>query len=261
MPPTTILEQIIADRKNDVKELLTRTTLSDIKSHALDTPPPRDFLGAFSSPGTSIIAELKKASPSRGVIRIDFDPVYIAGIYQANGARALSVLTEKKYFQGDLSYLSLLKNHVSLPLLRKDFIVTEFQVWESRAAGADAVLLIARALSRSLLRDLISCAFEAGLEPLVEIHDEADCEKVRDTDARLIGINNRDLTRFTTDIAVSLRLRPSIAADKTVISESGLRTRKDILQLELAGFDGFLIGESLLCEEDIGKKLQELAGV
>lgn len=261
MPPTTILERIIADRRNDVEELLTRTTLPDIKGHALDTPPPRDFLGAFSSPGTSIIAELKKASPSRGVIRIDFDPVSIAGIYQANGARALSVLTEKKYFQGDLAYLSLVKNQVALPLLRKDFIVTEFQVWESRAAGADAILLIARALSLPLLDDLVSCTFEAGLEPLVEIHDEADCEKVLNTGARLIGVNNRDLTRFTTDIDVSLRLRPSIPADKTVISESGLKAREDILRLEQAGFNGFLIGESLLKEEDIGKKLRDLAGV
>ncbi|MDP7423452.1 MAG: indole-3-glycerol phosphate synthase TrpC [bacterium] len=254
----TILEKIVATKKQEIAKLLAGTTLADIERRAKSSPAPRDFLRAIKDNGTSIIAELKKASPSRGIIRADFNPAQIARSYGNGGARAISVLTDGPYFQGHLSYLQTVHETVPLPLLRKDFILQEIQIWESRAARADAVLLIARILTAEKLRNLVSLALAAGLEPLVEIHNEIDLVKALATKARLIGINNRDLTSFTTDINVSLKLKKLIPSSRVTISESGIATREDIESLEKAGFDGCLIGETLIKARSIERKLSYL---
>lgn len=220
----------------------------------------RDFLATFREEGTRIIAEIKKASPSKGIICNQFDPVSIARVYQENGACALSVVTEKDFFLGDISYIEAIKKEVSLPVLRKDFILEEIQVRESLSAGADAVLLIARLHTMERLKDLVRACIEEGLVPFVEVHSREDLDKALATDAIIIGVNNRDLSTFKTDIGVSIELKPFIPNDRIAISESGIERRKDIETLERIGYRGFLIGESLLREKDMGKKLKELLG-
>ena len=213
---------------------------------------------AMRRDGVNIIAEIKKASPSKGVIRQDFNPVQIASAFLAGGARALSVLTDGPFFQGDLSYLENVRREAAIPLLRKDFIIDSYQLYESKASGADAVLLIAAALERNSLHELKQEAEELGLECLVEVHDEHDLESIDGLDARLIGVNNRDLTTFKTDIGVSVRLRKMIPMSTTLISESGINTVLDIQQLMRNGIHAFLIGESLMRSEDPGKVLAQL---
>ena len=253
----TFLDKIIEEKKKElsvfkgkVKELGVGKNIS----------PVRNFLSPFKKKGTCIIAEIKQASPSRGRICDNFNPVDIARIYEENGACALSVLTEKKFFMGDLSFIADIKKETALPVLRKDFIIDKTQIRQSRLAGADAILLIARILSKEELKDFVSLTFEEGMTPLVEVHDERDIEKALFSNAGLIGINNRDLETFKTDIGISLRLRQLIPDDRVVISESGIRQRRDIETLSEAGFKGFLIGESLMMEEGdgIGKKLRGL---
>ncbi len=247
----TYLEAIIEEKRKCLRER------KDLTFPSLER---RDFLSAFKGEGTRIIAEIKKASPSKGIICSDFDPVGIARVYEENGACAISVITEERFFLGSLSYIEAVKKAVSLPVLRKDFILEEFQIRESLNAGADAVLLIARVHERERLIDLVEACLEAGLVPLLEVHDRSDLEKALSTRARLIGINNRDLNTFRVSIETSLRLKPMIPEDRIAISESGISTRKEIEALERAGFRGFLIGESLLRERDRGRKLRELLG-
>jgi indole-3-glycerol phosphate synthase len=208
--------------------------------------------------GTRIIAEIKKASPSAGLIRADFDPVAIATTYAQHGAAAISILTDRKFFQGDLAYLSAVRQAVPLPLLRKDFVVDPYQLYEARVAGADAVLLIAAALDVPELIDLAGLSFELGLEPLVEVHTAAELEKALECSGRVIGINNRNLHTFHTDVATTVALLPHIPEGYLVVSESGLRDRATITQLEAHGVAAFLIGESLMREADMGAKLDAL---
>jgi indole-3-glycerol phosphate synthase len=219
--------------------------------------PPRDFIEAVSRDGVRIIAEVKKASPSKGVIREDFDPVQIARTYEQSGAAAISVLTEEKYFLGSLDHLTRVRESVSLPVLRKDFIVDPYQVYESRAAGADSILLIVGVLTVPLLKELLSLSRELSMEALVEVHTEEELAIAVDTGARVIGINNRDLKSFTTDIDITMRLAGKVPEDKIIISESGIKTVDDIRLLKAQGVDAILIGEALVREQNISGKLRE----
>jgi indole-3-glycerol phosphate synthase len=224
----------------------------------------RGFLRALrttaDSGWTAVVAEVKKGSPSKGVIREDFDPLMIAETYQDNGATCLSVLTDEHFFMGHLSYLAKIREVVSLPLLRKDFICDPYQIYEARAAGADAILLIAAMLDAEQLTEYNALATELQLDVLLEVHDEAELEVALTTDCELIGINNRNLQTFVTDLATTERLLPLIPASHFVVAESGLTCRADILRLQQAGAKGFLVGESLMREDDIGAKLHELLG-
>ena len=211
-------------------------------------------------PSIRLIAEVKKASPSKGVIRADFDPVEIARIYQEHGAACLSVLTDGPFFQGSLDNLRRVRVAVDLPVLRKDFIIDSYQVIEARAAGADAVLLIAECLDDESLARLHGEILELGMAPLVELHEPANLARVLQIGARLIGINNRDLRTFRTDLEHTLRLRRQIPSDRVVVGESGIRTRSDVLRLEAAGVQAMLVGETLLARPDIAEAVDELLG-
>ncbi|GMR05149.1 MAG: indole-3-glycerol phosphate synthase TrpC [Thermodesulfobacteriota bacterium] len=268
MVETVALKEIIKSREEELSVLKASPDFSEklkeIKAGAAAGPPVRDFCYAVGKKGGEgairIIAEVKKASPSKGVIRADFSPLDIARSYEKNGAVALSVLTEKKFFHGDLSYLTLIKDNVGIPVLRKDFILDEFQIYESRAAGADAVLLIVNILGTEDLKKFIQLTKNLSMTPLVEVHTEGELEIALEAGAKVIGINNRDLKTFTTDIDTTLRLAPLVPEDKIIISESGIKTRGDIVSLKAAGVSAFLVGESLMREEDEGGKLRELLG-
>jgi indole-3-glycerol phosphate synthase len=225
---------------------------------------PRGFEAALrnasSSGWTPIIAEVKKGSPSKGIIRADFDPLEIARIYQDNGASCLSVLTDEHFFLGHLNYLALIREQVSLPLLRKDFIFDPYQIYQARVAGADAILLIAAMLELSQLREFAALARELSLDVLLEVHDESELETALKTDCNLIGINNRDLRSFVVDISTSERLAALVPPGRFLVAESGITRRDEIVRLMENGLHAFLIGESLMREEDIGAKLQELLG-
>ncbi len=256
-----ILDEIIANKKEELAETKRRIPFSEIKNKAADAGPARGFGKALdSSGGIRLIAEVKKASPSKGVIREDFDPVKIAGIYEQSGASCLSVLTESKYFQGSLDYLGMIRKTVSLPLLRKDFIFDEYQIHEARAAGADAVLLIAACLEKQQLQDYLGIAGHLGLDVLVESHTYGELDKSLLAGAMLVGINNRDLKSFAVNLRTTFDLLKDIPDDRTVVSESGIATRDDVASLQKAGVDAILVGESLMRERDIGRKVKELLG-
>lgn len=260
-----ILKKIVAHKRDELAAAVAAVPLAELRNRIADLEDqPRGFLRALTdcadSGWTALIAEVKKGSPSKGVIRPDFDPLTIAEIYEANGAACLSVLTEERFFLGHLRYLALIREQVRLPLLRKDFLFDPYQVYEARAAGADAILLIAAMLELPQIEELAGLARELSLDVLLEVHDERELATALQTDCRLLGINNRDLRTFVTDLAVTERLLPQIPADRFVVAESGLTGRADILRLQRAGARGFLIGESLMREDDIGAKLQELLG-
>lgn len=256
-----ILDDIVISKKEELAETKRRVALADVKARIADAGPTRGFARALSA-GTAIrlIAEVKKASPSKGVIREDFDPARIAETYESSGASCISVLTEKKYFQGDLDYLGRIRASAGLPLLRKDFIIDEYQIHEARAFGADAILLIAACLERQQIEDYLGIARRIGLDVLVESHTYKELDKSLVAGALLVGINNRDLTTFTVSLRTTLDLLKDIPDDRTVVSESGIRTRADVLALQQAGVDAILVGESLMREKDIGKKVKELLG-
>jgi indole-3-glycerol phosphate synthase len=207
-----------------------------------------------------MIAEVKKASPSAGLIRADFDPVAIAKVYAANGAACISCLTDEKYFQGRLEYLTAIKQAVSLPVLRKDFIVDRYQVLEARAAGADAILLIAECLDDCHLRDLYFYASELGMECLIELYEPDNLDRVLKLQPPLVGVNNRNLKTMITDLDHTLRLAPRIAAQSLLVAESGIRTRADVERLTAAGCRAILVGESLMKSADIGASVRALLG-
>ena len=259
-----ILARILDSKRQEVAIARQAVPLATLRQQAESLPPTRDFwsaLQAHDRRGTRIIAEIKKASPSAGVIRADFDPLAIAATYASRGAAAISVLTDKPFFQGDLAVLRAVRQHVTLPLLRKDFILDAYQLYEARLYGADAVLLIASALEVPVLTDLAALSRELGLEPFVEVHTAAELEKALSCDCRLIGINNRDLHTFHTDVATTLALLPKVPSGHRVVSESGIRDRATVERLEAHGVAAFLVGESLMREPDIGAKLDQLRGV
>lgn len=223
--------------------------------------PPRGFQQALiNQAGVAIIAELKKASPSKGVIRPDFDPAAIARSYLAGGAAALSVLTDRDFFQGELAYLPLVRQTVELPVLRKDFIIDPFQIEEAAACGADAILLIAAILDIPQMRDYRQQAEERGMDVLVEVHDEAEAEQALAAGSRLIGVNNRDLRDFSIDLVTTFRLRRLIPAEIPLVSESGIRDYRDISALAAEGIAAALVGETLMRAPDPAQALRELLG-
>jgi len=256
-----ILDDIIANKKEELATTKRRSSLADIKATVADAGPVRGFGKALSTGvGIGLIAEVKKASPSKGVIREDFDPVRIAQTYEESGASCLSVLTESRFFQGSLEYLGRIRKAVKLPLLRKDFIIDEYQIFEARAAGADAILLIAACLEKQQMRDYLGIANSIGLDVLVESHTYQELDRSLFAGAMLVGINNRDLSTFTVSLQATLDLLKDIPDDRIVVSESGIKTRDDVVMLQQAGVDAILVGESLMREKDIGKKVKELLG-
>ena len=256
-----ILDEIIAYKKKELAETKRRAPLADIKSRAADAGQTRGFgIALAGCEEIRLIAEVKKASPSKGLIREDFDPVKIAQSYETSGASCISVLTDQKFFQGRLEYLDAIRKAVTVPLLRKDFIIDTYQIIEARAAGADAVLLIAACLEKQQLEDFIGIARQLHLDVLVESHTYKDLDKSLLAGTVLVGINNRDLGTFTVDLQTTIDLMKDIPGDRTVVSESGIRTREDVLKLQRSGVDAILVGESLMREKDIEKKVKELLG-
>jgi indole-3-glycerol phosphate synthase len=255
-----ILDRIVEVKRKEVASLKVVRPLSRFEEALADLPPPRDFRRAISRLPCSIIAEVKRHSPSKGRIREDFDPFKIAALYQENGAGAVSVLTDEEFFEGSKTYLSGIREIVDLPLLRKDFIIDPYQIYETRVIGGDALLLIANLLEEGELREYIRLTETLGLSPLVEVHTREELDKALAAGAEIIGINNRDLRTFSTDLGVTLDLIPSIPGDRIVISESGINTREDIETLMKAGIHSFLVGEALMRAEDVGGKLRELLG-
>lgn len=256
-----ILEEIVATKRQEVAAANQRVSVADLERRVRDLPPCRGFAAALSRPGqVRVIAEVKKASPSAGVIRADFDPVAIARTYERHGADCLSVLTDEPYFQGHLSYLTAIRDAVGLPLLRKDFVLDRYQLLEARAAGADAALLIAEILPGTLLADLHREAVALGLDVLIELHEAEQLPRVLDSGATLIGINNRDLRTFETRLEHTLDLMPLMPSGVVVVSESGIRAKADLDRLAAAGVRAALVGESLMRSPDIGAALAQLRG-
>jgi indole-3-glycerol phosphate synthase len=256
--PIEILNKIVVEKKQEVERSKQRLPASVLKEQIALRKASLDFASALRGDNIKLIAEVKKASPSRGVLCPDFDPVAMAKIYAQGGADAISVLTEVNHFQGSLEYLAAIREEVSVPLLRKDFIFDEYQVYESAAYGADAMLLIVAILSREQLEELLALSHSLGLGCLVEVHNENEVEKALLAGAEIIGINNRDLNTFTVDINTTRRLRPLISEGQIVVSESGIRNRDDIQKLKNWGVNAVLVGEALVTADNIPAKIKEL---
>jgi indole-3-glycerol phosphate synthase len=246
-----ILDAIMAHHREQLPKTMAEVPLADLRAMATVAPPPRDFQAAVRAPGVSLIAECKKASPSRGLLVRDYDPARLARLYEKAGAQALSVLTDARHFQGALAHLRDAREAVSLPVLRKDFIFHPYQLYEARVAGADAVLLIAAVLSESELRDLSALARELGLAALVEVHSEAELERALALRPALIGVNNRNLQTFAVDFGNTARLRALIPPEIAVVGESGVKTPDDVRAMRAAGVDAVLVGEALVRSKDI----------
>ena len=257
----TILDEIVRHKRGELADRRREVPRADLERRCAGLPSPRDFARALTPPAGSIrlVAEVKKASPSRGVLAEHFDPLALAGVYAANGAAALSVLTDEKYFQGSLELLAGIREVVSVPLLRKDFTLDEYQLWEARAAGADAVLLIVAILDVSQVRDLVQAAAGLGLAALVEVHTASELDVALAAGAGIIGINNRDLKSFETRIETSLELLPLIPAGRLAVSESGFFTAAQVRAVAAAGAHAVLVGEALVRAGDIAAKVRELA--
>ncbi len=257
-----ILTRIASDKRAAVKARKSRSYVQEIRSKMADADATRPFAEAITSQKNQIprlIAEVKKASPSLGVIRKDFNPLEIAQIYENGGASALSVLTEEKYFLGHPHYLQLIRQKVKLPILQKDFILDELQVYEARAWGADAILLITALLDAGQIKDYFDLASELSLAVLVEVHTEDELERIIEW-APIIGINNRDLTTFKTNLETTLRLLKTIPSDRRIVSESGIHERREVEDLGEAGVDAILVGESLMKSKRIDEKIKTLIG-
>ncbi|MDQ6692391.1 MAG: indole-3-glycerol phosphate synthase TrpC [Candidatus Dormibacteraeota bacterium] len=255
-----ILERILDARRAAVSRLQKSGSSAGLEERARGAPVARDFRRAISGSDPALIAECKQRSPSAGALQLTYDPVRLAQRYAAGGAAAISVLTEPEFFGGSMDHLRSVRQAVELPVLCKDFIVDRLQLLEARAAGADAVLLIVAVLDENTLPSLHSAALELGLQALVEVHDEAEVERALALKPAMIGINNRDLTRMRTESGTTARLRPLIPVEQTVVSESGIQSRADMIALRRAGVDAALVGESLLRASNLEDKLRELTG-
>ncbi len=259
-----ILARILDRKREEIAERMLRTSLEDLRGFIDAAPAVRPFLAALEARieggRSAVIAEIKKASPSRGVLREDFDPTSIARSYEAGGAACLSVLTDRDFFQGADAHLEDARAACSLPVLRKDFIVDAYQVYEARVMGADCVLLIAAALEDTRMRDLLMLTHELGMNALIEIHEARELERVLKLDAALIGINNRDLRTFETRLETTLDLVRMIPGNRMVVTESGIHTREDVARMREAGVHAFLVGEAFMTAADPGARLAELFG-
>ncbi len=257
-----VLRRILAHKTDELAARKREAPLADVRAKAAEMPVPRDFAAALTGETVAIIAEIKRASPSEGAIHQGaFDPAAIARSYDAAGAAALSVLTDEEFFGGRLEYLTAAHDACSVPVLRKDFVIDEYQLYEARAAGADAVLLIVAALPPILLRDLLNLTRALGMTALVESHDERELGGALDSGAEVLGVNNRDLRTFTVDLGVTERLAATIPADRVLVAESGVHTRADIERLAQAGADAALVGTALMRAPDPGEALRALTGV
>ncbi len=257
----TILDKIVATKRTEIERAKAALPEAEVRARVADAPEVRDFFTPLAAGGPiRLIAEVKKASPSAGVIRADFDPVTIANTYEAHGASCVSVLTDESYFQGSLDYLRQIRAAVALPVLRKDFVLDAYQVLEARAAGADAVLLIAECLDDCNLRKLFNAICELGMTPLVELYEPENLQRVFDAGATLIGINNRNLHTFEVDLEHTIRMRQRVPDECVLVGESGIQTHGDVRRLEAAGVDAILVGESLMREADIGAAVDRLLG-
>lgn len=292
-----MLDEILDYKRSEVAEKKLLVPLRELEEKSKNLPPTRNFQKALMGSNTlntlnemntpyvpfvpygsntlndtstpyaqntmdeiSIIAEIKKASPSRGIIRKDFDPLAIAQVYEQHGAAAISILTDQKFFQGDLRYLQQVRDITSIPLLRKDFIIDAYQIYEARVAGADAVLLIAAALSQAELTDFFCLASTLGLHVLLEVHNREELERALLTDAPIIGINNRNLKTFKVDLSVTTQLAHQIPHDRVIVSESGIHDVRQLRFLKGLRVNAVLVGEALMAKEDIGGAFQELVG-
>ncbi|MBE7556211.1 MAG: indole-3-glycerol phosphate synthase TrpC [Anaerolineales bacterium] len=262
----TILDDIIKYKR--IEELPKQMQAREpalVRAEAALAPRPRDFVATLRAAGrVALIAEVKKASPSKGLLRHNFDPIELAQTYATNGASAISVLTDAKYFQGKLEYLTQIRNHLQklssspTPVLRKDFIFHPYQVYEARAAGADALLLIAAVLKDKEMADLLALTRELGMTALIEVHDQAELERILPLQPRLIGVNNRDLRDFSVNLDTCIELRRHVPADTCFVAESGIHTAADVARLANEGIDAILVGEALVKAKDVGKKVREL---
>jgi indole-3-glycerol phosphate synthase len=257
----SILDKIVAAKRLEIAQAKAALPERELRARVKDAPPVRDFFAQLAKEGPiKLIAEVKKASPSKGVICADFRPVEIAQTYERHGASCRSVLTDVQFFQGRLDYLRAIRQAVGIPVLRKDFLLDSYQLIEARAAGADAVLLIAECLDDCNLRKLHNETIELGLTPLVELYEPANLPRVLAAGATLIGVNNRDLRTFEVDLEHTIRLRRDVPDECLLVGESGIYTREDAQRLEAAGVDAILVGESLMREADIGAAVDRLLG-
>jgi indole-3-glycerol phosphate synthase len=253
-----MLDRIIAQKRQEVEQRKKETPLSYLQERIARQKPVLDLAPALKGDHIRLIAEVKQASPSRGMLTSNFNPIRLAQAYAEGGAAAISVLTEANYFMGSNEHLAAIKEVVGLPLLRKDFIFDPYQIYESRAYGADALLLVAAILSQGQLEELMSLSHSLRLRCLVEVHDEGEVERAVLSDAEIIGINNRDLNTFSVDINTARRLRPLVPKGKIVVSESGIKSRKDMEKLRKWGVDAVLVGEALVTASDVRAKMKEL---
>jgi len=259
---SNILQRIVARKREEVATRQAKVPLVELRARAHDAPPPRGFAATIETQiaqgRAAVIAEIKKASPSRGIIRADFDPVAIARNYATHGAACLSVLTDMDFFQGADSHLHQARAACNLPVLRKDFTIDPYQVLEARALGADCILLIVAVLSDTQLTELAGLAADIGLDVLIEVHDANELERALPVPAPLLGINNRDLRTFNTTLETTLSLRDKVPVDRRLVTESGIHSAEDVAQMRASGVDAFLIGEALLRESDPGAALTRL---
>ena len=246
-----ILDEIMAYHREQLPKIMREVLFEDVRAWAAAVPPPLDFYAALKAPGVSLIAECKKASPSKGLMVPNYDPVKLARAYEAAGARAVSVLTDGRHFQGALAHLRDVKEAVTLPVLRKDFIFHPYQVYEARAAGADAILLITAVLGDKDLASLLQLTHKLGMNALIEVHTEAELARVLPLQPRIIGVNNRNLQTFEVDFANTARLRQRIPAEVVTVGESGLKTEEDVRQMQAIGVDAILVGETLVKSKDV----------
>ena len=257
----SILTEILDAKAREIEAGKDWVSQEKLAEGCAKLPPTRGFINSLSSrtaTGPAVIAEIKKASPSAGVIREDFEPALIAASYESGGATCLSVLTDEPYFQGHRNHLEQARKSCSLPLLRKDFIVDPWQVYESRALGADCMLLIVAALQESQLRDFFDLAGDLDMDVLVEVHNEEEMEAALELNSALIGVNNRDLHTFETDLAISERLLEMLPPGRLLVTESGIRQKEDVRRMQDAGINAFLVGEAFMREDDPGKALKQL---
>ena len=253
-----MLDKIVAQKREEVEQRKKLATMTYLQERIAQQKPPLDFAVSLKGDHIQLIAEVKRASPSRGMLKADFDPIALAQTYAAGGAAAISVLTEANYFMGSIEHLAAIREVVPLPLLRKDFIFDIYQVYESRAYGADALLLIAAILNKRQLKELVSLSHSLGLRCLIEVHNRSELERAIISEAEIIGINNRDLSTFTVDINTTRRLRPLVPKEKIVVSESGIKSKRDIEKLGHWRVDAVLVGEALVTAHDVRAKMKEL---